>query len=451
MLFLADDEKTTTRISRSTELQAVVLAGYGNRLGALTEEENLPKALLPVANRPMIAHVIAWVQRCGIHDITVITPNIAVPRVSHTVRTVVEDATSVDIISSDDCQGSADALRLVRDRIKGDVLVVGCDLITEVDPNHLLDFYRLHSDAAVTTMFYEQADTAVVAKEDDFARFVGVTSQQQLVHLSTAEESRTEMQVRATMMWKYPRVRLHANLLDAHVYIFKRWVLDYLADQPRIISLREDLLPALVKMQWKRGRAEREGVLELASAMPSDALLTADEKIALQLSSTVYPQDIDDKSANISCYAIVCRTSTCMTGRANTISAYSELNRHMTRIYAAHHGAARVHASAEVDAKTQVGPDSLVGEGTRVDERCSVKRSVIGAHCQIGKNVKIVNSILMDNVSLGDNVKLDGCVVCQNGKVLERASLKDCTVGAHVIVPSETQAKGEQFRRDLVD
>jgi translation initiation factor eIF-2B subunit gamma len=49
-----------------------------------------------------------------------------------------------------------------------------------------------------------------------------------------------------------------------------------------------------------------------------------------------------------------------------------------------------------------VGPDSLVGEGTRVDERCSVKHSVIGAHCQIGKNVKIVNSILMDNVSLGD-------------------------------------------------
>ncbi|RKP24085.1 hypothetical protein SYNPS1DRAFT_23817 [Syncephalis pseudoplumigaleata] len=69
MLFLADDDKTTTRISRSTELQAVVLAGYGNRLGALTEEENLPKALLPVANRPMIAHVIAWVQRCGIHGV----------------------------------------------------------------------------------------------------------------------------------------------------------------------------------------------------------------------------------------------------------------------------------------------------------------------------------------------------------------------------------------------
>ncbi|KAI9594461.1 nucleotide-diphospho-sugar transferase, partial [Syncephalis fuscata] len=393
--------------------------------------ENLPKALLPVANRPMIAHVMTWLQRCGIHDVTVLTPSVAAPRVSHAVRAVAEDATAVDIVSSDDCQGSADALRLVRDRIKGDVLVVGCDLITEMDPNQLLDFYRLHGNAAVISMFYEQADTAVVPKEDDFARFVGITpQQQQLVHLSTAEESRTEMQIRATMMWKYPRVRLYANLLDAHVYIFKRWVLDYLADQPRITSLREDLLPALVKMQWKRGRAERDGVLEYA-------VLTADDKTALNLSTTINVNE--EKAVEICCYAIVCRTNACMTGRANTIPTYSELNRHMTKVCATNAASTRVHASAEIDAKTQIGPDSLVGEGTRMDERCSVKRSVIGGHCQIGKNVKIVNSILMDNVSLEDNVKLDGCVICQNGKVLERATLKDCTVGAHVVVPSESK------------
>jgi hypothetical protein len=70
--------------------------------------------------------------------------------------------------------------------------------------------------------------------------------------------------------------------------------------------------------------------ITVASAMPSDALLTADEKIALQLSTTVDPQDIDNKSANICCYTIVCRTSAYMTGRANTISAYSELNRHVS-------------------------------------------------------------------------------------------------------------------------
>jgi hypothetical protein len=58
-------------------------------------------------------------------DITVLTPSMAAPRVSHAVRTVVEDATSVDIISSDDCQGSADALRLVRDRIKVSVISEG--------------------------------------------------------------------------------------------------------------------------------------------------------------------------------------------------------------------------------------------------------------------------------------------------------------------------------------
>jgi len=44
----------------------------------------------------------------------------------------------------------------------------------------------------------------------------------------------------------------------------------------------------------------------------------------------------------------------------------------------------------------------MVGEGSRIGERCSVKKSVIGKHCTIGKNVKINNAILMDHVTVQD-------------------------------------------------
>src|SRR5271170_7073366 len=96
--------------------------------------------------------------------------------------------------------------------------------------------------------------------------------------------------------------------------------------------------------------------------------------------------------------------------------------------------ATRISPSAEISSKTQVGTDSLVADSTRIDERCSVKRSAIGAHCVIGRNVKISSSVIMDHVEIKDDVKLDGCIVCNNARILERSQLKDCEVGGGYVV-----------------
>jgi NDP-sugar pyrophosphorylase family protein len=144
----------------------------------------------------MIAHVMLWIQRCGIHDITIVTPSAAAPKISHAIRAVTEDSTMVAFITSDDCQGSADALRLVRDRIKYDVFVVGCDFITDMDPHRFLDMYRLSKDTAVTAIFYESSDI----KDEDTAQFVGVTPDQQLVAI--LEASQRELPIRASLLWK---------------------------------------------------------------------------------------------------------------------------------------------------------------------------------------------------------------------------------------------------------
>lgn len=81
--------------------------------------------------------------------------------------------------------------------------------------------------------------------------------------------------------------------------------------------------------------------------------------------------------------------------RANTIQTYSELNRRLAK--AIFHQAKNTTIT-----DSKIGQDSLIGDASRLDEKCSVKKSVIGAHCIIGKNVKIVNSIIMDNVVLED-------------------------------------------------
>lgn len=120
----------------------------------------------------------------------------------------------------------------------------------------------------------------------------------------------------------------------------------------------------------------------------------------------------------------------------------------------------RVAETADVTQKSQVGNDSIVGEYTKIAEKSSVKRSIIGAHCIIGKNVKIANSIIMDHVVLEDlyvlytlllyfnsselmllscSVKLDGCIVCSNAKVLEGSTLTKCEVAGGYIVEKKSE------------
>jgi len=50
-----------------------------------------------------------------------------------------------------------------------------------------------------------------------------------------------------------------------------------------------------------------------------------------------------------------------------------------------------------------------VGDGTRIDERTVVKRSVVGRQCVIGRDVKIINSVLMDHVTVPDRCRHVKC------------------------------------------
>ena len=54
------------------EFEAVILAGYGERLYHLVDDT--PKPLLPIANTPMIEYVLQWLETAGIATIYIVTP-----------------------------------------------------------------------------------------------------------------------------------------------------------------------------------------------------------------------------------------------------------------------------------------------------------------------------------------------------------------------------------------
>lgn len=44
----------------------------------------------------------------------------------------------------------------------------------------------------------------------------------------------------------------------------------------------------------------------------------------------------------------------------------------------------------------------MIGRSTKVEERATIKRSVIGKHCVIGKMTKIVGCVLLDHCVIAD-------------------------------------------------
>ena len=51
------------------EFQAIILSGPGNSLYPLTNSasDSLPKALLPIGNKPLLEFVIEWIEEGGIY------------------------------------------------------------------------------------------------------------------------------------------------------------------------------------------------------------------------------------------------------------------------------------------------------------------------------------------------------------------------------------------------
>ncbi|KAL1931833.1 hypothetical protein VTP01DRAFT_8889 [Rhizomucor pusillus] len=432
---------------RISEFQAVVLAGYGstNRLYPISEEDNLPKALLPVANKPIISYTLDWLEKAGIHEafLLIQASGTAHQKLSAYIARGYQGNVHCHVVSVNEDCGTADALRSIKDRIDRDFIVVPCDLVTDMNPREFLDAHRV-TDPTVSALMYAPSTTEATGKEDGLLPYIGIDPTNSALVYKTSRLEDEDFSMRMSLLKKFPRVRVCTDLQDAHLYIFNRWVLDLVADKEKISSISEDLIPMLVKCQYQKKMVEQENVSEYASR--DDPIL----KTALSLSTTASDITEDDLApydpinatfkSPVRIHVFVYRDGFC--GRGNTIIGYHELNRHETK---QGENITRVPVTAEVAPKTQVGNDSVIGEYTKIDERSSVKKSCVGSHCVIGKNVKIANSVIMDHVVIGDNAKVDGCVICNNAKVLEKAVLKDCDVAGEYVVEKESQVKGEKL------
>ncbi|KAK6164031.1 hypothetical protein DH2020_000895 [Rehmannia glutinosa] len=403
--FLPENTDTLTDSERNHGFQVVVLAGgFSKTLVPLVSKE-VPKAL--ASGEPAGSILCSeLLEQNDLKDaIVVVEGESAALSISSWISSTFVDRLNVEVTAVPEDVGTAGAIRAINHRLSAkDILVVSGDLVSEIPPGAVAAAHRRH-DAVVTAM---------------------------LCSVPVRSEVDKGIRVQKSILRAVGQMEIRADLMDAHMYAFKRSVLqDALNQKETFQSLRRDVLPYLVRSQL-RSELLLNGAQSEENGNVKDAFQNSKILLSQLLANASTPSFHEIyalgpagtaptlRKTHKCCVYIANNSKYC--ARLNSIQAFSDINR-------------------------DVGPQCMLGEGSQMGDKCSVKKSVIGRHCRIGSNVKIVNSVVMNYVTIGDGCSIQGLIICSNVQLQERAVLKDCQVGAGFVVTAGSEYKGESLAK----
>ncbi len=121
-------------------MKAIVMAGgLGTRLHPLTV--NVPKPMVPVANRPLMVYIIELLARHGLRDITVLLYHR--PKI---IKDYFQDGkrfgVKINYVEATEDYGTAGAVKVAVGESKESCLVISADLITDIDLSAAIAFHK---------------------------------------------------------------------------------------------------------------------------------------------------------------------------------------------------------------------------------------------------------------------------------------------------------------------
>ncbi|MDQ3575736.1 MAG: NDP-sugar synthase, partial [Actinomycetota bacterium] len=128
-------------------MKAVIMAGgAGTRLRPLTS--NTPKPMLPVANRPMMEHILRLLKKHGFEDI-VVTLAVTPQAVTNYFGDGSEFGVNIAYATEETPMGTAGSVLNARDKLDERFLVISGDVLTSTDLSKVVSFHD-EKEAMVT-------------------------------------------------------------------------------------------------------------------------------------------------------------------------------------------------------------------------------------------------------------------------------------------------------------
>lgn len=154
----------------------------------------------------------------------------------------------IELIAIEEMSGSADGLRAVAERIRGDFFCLGSDFISQFSLNDLADLHRTSKSDATILFSVLPKDSA---KDDVDQEIVAVGEEGRLLLKSPLLEIDETIEIHKALLNKSSSFRLRNDLFDMGIYLFSFWILEHVQNNKRISSIKSDLLPFLIDRQFQ--------------------------------------------------------------------------------------------------------------------------------------------------------------------------------------------------------
>ncbi|KAH8402333.1 hypothetical protein KR009_011428 [Drosophila setifemur] len=439
----------------NSEFQAVVLAaGRGTRLPEVLGDA--PKCLLPVGPYPLLWYPLNLLQQHNFSEIIVVVLEQEKLEIQLAIEnTPLKLKVDYATIPSDSDFGTADSLRYIYDKIKSDFLVVTCDLVSNVSLYPLINKFREHDAALALLLFPSGFESDVVmpgpkSKHKPERDIIGIhAATQRLAFVSAASDCEETLNIQRHLLKNRGRLDVFSRLVDAHVYVLKKWVIDYLHRKENISTFKGEFLPHLIKKQHAKRPPKtvqdttsevgvvtknEDNILHYVPHTTLDQKITQTSLFNQSLSQVPYHGDM------VRCYAIQAPKEA-IGVRVNSTLSFLAINRKLASIWNDLCGDSHPLISPGALVKSTQTKEIIAADNARLSEKTSLNFSVFGPNCIINPKNIVSNSIVMSSATVEEGCNIDNCIIGHRAQVKSGSVLKNCIIGPNYIVEEGTHSQ----------
>jgi len=351
-------------------VKAVIMAGgEGSRLRPLTS--NQPKPMLPLANLPMMEHIVGLLRRHGFDEIVV-----TLAFMPNAIRTYFGDGREFGVrmvyATEETPLGTAGSVRNAMDELDERFLVISGDVLTDIDLSKIVDFHETKGALA----------TIGLVRVDDPLEF-GI--------VITHEDGTIER-----FLEKPTWGQVFSDTINTGIFVLEPEIFDFI-DAGRPVDFSSDVFPALLAAgkplfgSVAEGYWEDVGTLESYVGAHKDVL---DGRVAIDIPGFRIQDNV-------------------WLGEGAEVHPDARID-----------GPAVIGENCRVEAGARLGEYTVLGGNVRVREGADLVRAVVHDNAYLGPRVRLRGTVVGRSCDLRTNVR------CEEGVVLG----DECFVGDNAVL-----------------
>jgi mannose-1-phosphate guanylyltransferase/phosphomannomutase len=348
-------------------MKAVIMAGgEGTRLRPQTS--NLPKPMLPLVGKPMMAHIVSLLRRHGITDIVV-----TVAFLPNAIRSYFGDGSELGVrmvyATEETPLGTAGSVRNAMDELTERFLVISGDVLTDIDLSSMIEYHE-KNDALATL--------ALCAVENPLEFGIVITREDGTIERFLEKPG-----------WG----QVFSDTINTGIYVLEPEIFDAIP-AGRSVDFSGEVFPAVLEAGKPIFGYVANGYWEDVGT--TAAYLKAHE-------------DILDGKVEVDISGFELQPGVWL-GKGSSVDPSARLD-----------GPAFIGENCTIDEGAVIGAYTTIGANTRLAERAEVRHSVIGENSYVGPAARVEGSVLGRSCDLRRGAR------CEPGSVVGEG----CLIGAH--------------------